>query len=80
MVSASGECLPNTRTVTGLVLLNWRLDCPHVIADAACTSTTPEALMKELCKQFGSNVSKKQAFHVGYMKGSVKVPIRTPQI
>lgn len=40
--------------------------------------STPETLMQEMRKQFGSHVAKKRLFAVGYMKGSMKVVIRTP--
>ena len=40
--------------------------------------STPETLMQAMRKQFGSHVAKKCLFAVGYMKGSMKVSIRTP--
>lgn len=40
--------------------------------------STPETLMQEMRKQFGSHVAKKRPFAVGYMKGNMKVSIRTP--
>ena len=39
--------------------------------------STPESVMQEMRKQFGSHVQKKHPFPVGYMKGGMKVSIRT---
>ena len=40
--------------------------------------STPETLVQEIRKQFGSHVARKRLFAVGYMKGNMKVSIRTP--
>jgi len=41
-------------------------------------ASTPETLVEELRRQFGSHVHKRHHFPIGYMKGSLKVSIRTP--
>ena len=41
-------------------------------------ASTPETLMEELQRQFGSHVNKRHHLSIGYTKGSLKVSIRTP--
>lgn len=86
-VRVLGRPPPETETISA-VNFNVKIFNPDnkkeqpqvfVLRDIAQSSTsTPEALMKDLCRQFGSFVPKKQPFHIGYMKGSLKVSIRTP--
>ena len=41
-------------------------------------ASTPETLMEELQRQFGSHVHKRHHFSIGHIKGSLEVSIRTP--
>ena len=83
----SGTTYPRPPVAEDKVNINVKIFNPEskkeqhvfVLRDVTqAVASTPETLMEELRRQFGSHVHKRHHFSIGYMKGSLKVSIRTP--